>query len=52
MILATSKQMCLRKLAVVNEFCTESGMVISEKKKIFVISGEQYGKQSLASGEV
>lgn len=52
-ILATSREMCLKKLATVLEFCKESGMVINEKKtKFFVINGDEYDRQSLNSGGV
>ena len=33
-MLAASRQICLRKLDVVNEFCTESGMVVNKKKNV------------------
>lgn len=52
-VLATSRKMCLKKLASVSEFCKESGMLINEKKtKFFVINGDENDRQSLNSGGV
>ena len=52
-IMATSREMCLKKLEVVYEFCCESGMKINEKKtKFFVVNGEECDRQCLTSGGV
>lgn len=52
-IMATSREMCLKKLEVVLEFCCESGMKINEKKtKFFVVNGEECDKQCLTSGGI
>ena len=52
-IMATNREMCLKKLEVVHEFCCESGMKINEKKtKFFVVNGEECDKQCLTSGVV
>lgn len=49
-VLATSREMCLRKFKVVCEFCNESGMLINKKKtKFFVINGQQDDKQCFSS---
>lgn len=52
-IVATSREMCLKKMEIVNEFCRESGMKINETKtKFFVINGDERDKQCLTSGGV
>ena len=52
-LLATNREMCLKKLAIVRQFCRESGMVLNEKKtKFFVVNGEEGDKQCLETNEV
>ena len=47
-IIATSRDMCQRKLEVLLDFCLEYGMTINEKKtKFFVINGGEMDKQPL-----
>ena len=47
-ILATSREMCEKKLSVVCQFCEESGMKVNEKEtKIFVINGEDCDRRCL-----
>ena len=46
-ILATSREMCFRKLHIVLKYCDEYGMVLNEKKsKFFVINGHEHDKIS------
>lgn len=41
-ILATSKEMCVRKLTAVLDYCQEHGMVLNEKKtKLMVVQGTE-----------
>lgn len=52
-ILATSREMCEKKLSVVCQFCVQSGMKINEKKTIFfVINGEDCDRRCLLSEEL
>ena len=47
-IMATSREMCLKKLEVVVKYCTEYGMMLNEKKtKFFVINHEKNDKLKL-----
>ena len=47
-ILATSREMCLRKLSVLCQYCQEFGMIINEKKtKFLVINGEKCDREDL-----
>ncbi len=44
-ILTTSRDMCVKKLNVICNFCRKSGMVINENKtKFFVINGEDHDR--------
>lgn len=44
-ILATSREMCIRKLRVVINYCNEYGMQLNERKtKFFVINNNQHDK--------
>ena len=41
-ILATTREMCLKKLGILQKFCIESGMIINQSKtKFMVINGTQ-----------
>ncbi len=52
-ILATSREMCEKKLSVVCQFCKQSGMKINEKKsKFFVINDEDCERRCLVSEEL
>ena len=52
-LLATSRDMCLRKLSVVMDFCHEYGMVLNEKKtKVMVIRGMDRDKEPLILQDV
>ena len=52
-ILATSREMCERKLKIVLEYCDEYGMVINEKKtKFFVLNKDEADKQDLVVNNV
>ena len=52
-IVATSREMCERKMNIVLRFCSEYGMLINEKKtKFFVVNGAERDKQDLRVGEV
>ncbi len=47
-ILSTTREMCIRKLGVVLQFCRESGMIFNEKKtKFFVINGQEDDKERI-----
>ncbi len=47
-ILATSRDMCLRKMNIVMDYCREYGMVLNEKKtKFMVIRGTDRDKEPL-----
>ncbi len=47
-ILATSREVCLRKLSVLCQYCHEYGMMINEKKtKFFVINGDRCDWENL-----
>ena len=52
-VVATSREMCIKKFRVICNFCTHSGMVINENKtKCFVINNEDWERQCLVSGGV
>lgn len=52
-IVATSREMCERKMNIVLRYCSEYGMLINQKKtKFFVVNGDDRDKQDLRVGEV
>ena len=52
-ILATSRDMCKRKLDILFDFCNEYGMILNEKKsKFFVINGDDNDKLPFYSNNV
>ena len=44
-ILATTTEMCIKKLTILQEFCLESGMMINQSKtKFMIINGTSCDK--------
>ena len=52
-ILATSREMCVKKLEVLGKYCTDYGMVVNESKtKFFVINNSVEDKEPLNVGNI